>query len=290
MFLLHIVFVYTASLRDISSLVVWQGFVKNYAYLRRYLNCRLFSLVRCIYAWNFCSTLRHGLQTLPPKHTDSLAFLVPVVLAVRLKVKGKDIGFLCLPGTPILYLCVLNSRAAAPGLLLLLLLRSPPSCIWLDERGSEYLSKGCERRLICDPALPVGKHGGARELAVIAFGQQVNTTVQKSWQKATFSPPDLGVAWKVNKSFPAKSFSSCVTPSPFISCTVTPDPWWDAWTHRFMVQICSDFCSPVIMALSALRCTLAIRFVFAISVALGFGMQREGAKLGVFFVTVPLLQ
>lgn len=33
------------------------------------------------------------------------------------------------------------------------------------------------------------------------------------------------------------------------------------------------------MALSALRYVLAVRLILAISVALGFGMQRVGAKL-----------
>lgn len=154
---------------------------------------------------------------------DSFIFLVSTFLAACWEVKGKKYQS-PLSGTPIIYLCVLNSRAVAPGCLLLLLLHSSPSCIWLDERGSKYLSKGCGRWLICNPALPVGKHGSARELAVIVLGQYVNPTVQSSWQKAIFSRPGLGIAWKVNESFPAKSLLLCVTPSPSISRTVTSDP------------------------------------------------------------------
>lgn len=199
-----------------------------------------------VYLWHETSAVPWDtvcIQSVPWGKTDSFAFLVSIFLSAWWEVKGKDTGLLCLSVTHILYLCVLNSRAVAPGLLLLLLLHSSPSCIWLGERGSKYLSKGWERWLICNPALPVGKHGGARELAVITFVQKVNTTVQKSWQKAIFSPPDLGITWKANKSFPAKSPYLCVTVSQSIPHTVIPDPWWDAWTQGSCFKSVQTFIS-----------------------------------------------
>lgn len=51
----------------------------------------------------------------------------------------------------------LELQSCPPPGLLLLLLHSSPSCTWLDKRGSKYLSKGCERWLICNHALPVAR-------------------------------------------------------------------------------------------------------------------------------------
>lgn len=129
-----------------------------------------------VYLWHETSacTLRHGLHTKRTLGENGQFRLLCVHLPIcMMKGKGKRY-WSPLSVTHILYLCVLNSRAVAPGLLLLLLLHSSPSCIWLGERGSKYLSKGWERWLICNPALPVGKHGGARELAVITFARVNN--------------------------------------------------------------------------------------------------------------------